>query len=79
MYLAYHGFWRHIAFMSDQSKVRGEFRYFAEFEHCRLLMIDLRWPDGKVASRVWFPTRPFILRSRAFGRGVPLISSRAFL
>jgi len=24
-------------------------RYFADFEHCRRFMMDLRWPDGKVA------------------------------
>ena len=24
-------------------------KYFADFEHCRTFMLDLRWPDGKVA------------------------------
>lgn len=24
-------------------------KYFADFEHCRAFMMDLRWPDGKVA------------------------------
>jgi transposase-like protein len=24
-------------------------KYFADFEHCRQFMMDLRWPDGKVA------------------------------
>jgi transposase-like protein len=35
--------------MSDHANPRGAIFYFAEIERCRQLMIDLRWPDGKVS------------------------------
>src|SRR6267143_5295233 len=28
--------------------LRDAILYFADFEHCRRFMMDLRWPDGKV-------------------------------
>jgi transposase-like protein len=32
--------------MSDHATLRDAILYFADFEHCRQFMIDLRWPDG---------------------------------
>ena len=29
--------------------LRDAILYFAEFENCRQFMIELRWPDGKIA------------------------------
>jgi transposase-like protein len=38
--------------MSDHATLRDAIQYFAEFERCRQLMIDLRWPGGKVSCPV---------------------------
>jgi transposase-like protein len=38
--------------MSDHATLRDAIIYFAEFEHCRQFMVDLRWPDGKVTCPV---------------------------
>ena len=35
--------------METHSTLRDAILYFAEFENCRQFMIQLRWPDGKVA------------------------------
>src|SRR5580700_5428070 len=35
--------------MSEHATLRDAILYFAEFENCRQFMIDLRWPDGKIA------------------------------
>jgi transposase-like protein len=34
--------------MSDHATLRDAIIYFADFEHCRQFMIELRWADGKV-------------------------------
>jgi transposase-like protein len=34
--------------MESPSTLRDAVLYFADFDHCREFMIDLRWPDGKV-------------------------------
>ena len=34
--------------MSEHATLRDAILYFAEFEHCKEFMVDLRWPDGKV-------------------------------
>jgi transposase-like protein len=34
--------------MNSHSTLRDAILYFADFEHCRQFMIELRWPDGKV-------------------------------
>jgi transposase-like protein len=38
--------------MTDNAVLRSAIRYFAEFEHGRQLMVDLRWPEGKVSCPV---------------------------
>jgi transposase-like protein len=35
--------------MSEHATLRDAILYFAEFENCRQFMIELRWPDGKIA------------------------------
>ncbi len=34
--------------MSEHATLRDAILYFADFEHCRQFMVELRWPDGKV-------------------------------
>jgi transposase-like protein len=34
--------------MSTHATLRDAILYFADFEHCRSFMVELRWPDGKV-------------------------------
>jgi transposase-like protein len=34
--------------MSEHATLRDAILYFADFEHCKEFMVDLRWPDGKV-------------------------------
>jgi transposase-like protein len=34
--------------MSDHATLRDAIIHFADFEHCKEFMIELRWPDGKV-------------------------------
>ena len=34
--------------MDSKTTLRDAILYFADFEHCRQFMIELRWPDGKV-------------------------------
>jgi transposase-like protein len=34
--------------MREHATLRDAILYFADFEHCRQFMVDLRWPDGKV-------------------------------
>jgi transposase-like protein len=34
--------------MSDHATLRDAIIYFADFEHCRQFMVELRWSDGKV-------------------------------
>ena len=34
--------------MENTSTLRDAILYFADFEHCRQFMMELRWPDGKV-------------------------------
>lgn len=43
--------------MSDNATLRDAILYFAEFENCRQFMVDLRWPDGKVACPVCGATK----------------------
>jgi transposase-like protein len=38
--------------MESAVTLRDAILYFADFEHCRQFMIELRWPDGKVACPV---------------------------
>jgi transposase-like protein len=38
--------------MGDHAALRDAILYFAELDHCRHLMIDLRWPDGWVSCPV---------------------------
>src|SRR5437764_8668271 len=38
--------------MHSNVTLRDAILYFADFEHCRQFMIELRWPDGKVACPV---------------------------
>ena len=38
--------------MSDHATLRDAILYFAEFEHCRQFMIELRWPKGVVKCPV---------------------------
>jgi transposase-like protein len=35
--------------MDSKTSLRQAILYFANFEHCRQFMIELRWPDGKIA------------------------------
>jgi transposase-like protein len=35
--------------MDSKTSLRQAILYFADFEHCRQFMMELRWPDGKVA------------------------------
>ena len=35
--------------METPDSLRGAIVFFDEFEHCREFMVELRWPDGKVA------------------------------
>jgi len=35
--------------MESPTTLRDAVLWFAEFEHCRQFMLELRWPDGKVA------------------------------
>jgi transposase-like protein len=34
--------------MSEHATLRDAILYFADFEHCRQFMVELRWPDGNV-------------------------------
>jgi transposase-like protein len=34
--------------MSDHATLRDAIIYFANFEHCKNFMVELRWPDGKL-------------------------------
>jgi transposase-like protein len=34
--------------MSEHATLRDAILYFADFEHCKEFMVDLRWPNGKV-------------------------------
>ena len=34
--------------MSGNATLRDAILYFADFEHCKQFMVNLRWPDGKV-------------------------------
>jgi transposase-like protein len=34
--------------MKDHATLRDAILYFADFEHCRQFMVELRWPDGVV-------------------------------
>ena len=34
--------------MDSKTTLRDAIRYFADFEHCRQFMVELRWPDGVV-------------------------------
>src|ERR1035441_6326435 len=34
--------------MDSKTSLRDAILYFADFEHCRQFMIELRWPDGVV-------------------------------
>jgi transposase-like protein len=34
--------------MSDHATLRDAILYFADFEHCKDFMVQLRWPDGKI-------------------------------
>src|SRR5580658_344969 len=34
--------------MDSKTTLRDAILYFADFEHCRQFMMELRWPDGKV-------------------------------
>ena len=36
-------------FIDAASTLQSAIIYFSEFENCRKFMMDLRWPDGKVA------------------------------
>jgi transposase-like protein len=57
--------------MSDHATLRGAILYFAESAHCRQLMIDLRWPDGKVScpvcgsEKVTYLTKPRVWKCYA--------------
>jgi transposase-like protein len=57
--------------MSDHATLLGAILYFAELEHCRQFMIDLRWPDGKVccpvcgSERVTYLTKPRVWKCYA--------------
>jgi len=35
--------------MESPDTLRDAIIWFADFEHCRQFMMELRWPDGKVA------------------------------
>jgi hypothetical protein len=43
---------RDTGFLSDHATLRDAMLHFADFENCWELMIELRWPDGKIK----FPT-----------------------
>jgi hypothetical protein len=34
--------------MDSKTTLRDAILYFADFEHCRQFMMELRWPDGVV-------------------------------
>jgi transposase-like protein len=57
--------------MSAQGTLRDAILYFADFEHCRQFMIDLRWPDGKVkcpicgAEKVTYLAKPRVWKCYA--------------
>jgi transposase-like protein len=35
--------------MDSKTTLRDAILYFADFDHCRQFMMELRWPDGKIA------------------------------
>jgi len=35
--------------MGSKATLPEAILYFADFEHCLQFMIELRWPDGKIA------------------------------
>src|ERR1051326_2831553 len=42
----------HTLLMSDHATLRDAILYFAEFEHCKDFMVQIRWPKGQISCPV---------------------------
>jgi transposase-like protein len=57
--------------MADNGTLRDAILYFADFEHCKQFMMNLRWPDGKVtcpecgSDKVTFLAKPRVWKCYA--------------
>src|SRR5450432_4055934 len=53
--------------MSNHATLRDAILYFADFEHCKEFMVNLRWPAGVVACPVCGATKvTFLAKQRVW-------------